>query len=315
MFLFVLPILVAAFNRKSPIKNLCRIQASSSSSSSNNNNNNNSKFVAKGELFYQVVSKYYQLNGHFVVPRDFVVPSNDESWPEETRGYKLPQKFAYYRRLYIQGTLSPWLKSKLDEIGFVVDPKALSNAHLLEATRIYAELHGGSAASVPHLYKIPANNSRYPQHLWRLRLWQKLQNHLYRGDYNEISTELASLGVTKDDIEETDKRHFDYIYRALVSFKDVFGHLEVDYDFVVPLNDTRFPPDTWSLKLGNRMRNIRYRGDFVGGDSPEHIAQRQKLVDLGWTLTNKRRYKTKNSNNRPNAQEAKAKDQTILVLF
>jgi hypothetical protein len=45
---------------------------------------------------------------------------------------------------------------------------------------------------------------------------------------------------------------------------------------VVPQDDVSYPPETWGMKLGVNVSNIRY-----GGDYSEH---RVKLEDLGFVF-------------------------------
>ena len=62
---------------------------------------------------------------------------------------------------------------------------------------------------------------------------------------------------------------FAYVY--------LYDVLQVPASFMVPSNEP-WPKSIWGLKLGYRIHNIRYRGDFVN-DRPEY---RVLLEDLGF---------------------------------
>ena len=69
----------------------------------------------------------------------------------------------------------------------------------------------------------------------------------------------------------------------------VFLHdvLQVPASFMVPSNEP-WPKSIWGLKLGYRIHNIRYRGDFVN-DRPEY---RVLLEDLGFRCDKLRKTST-----------------------
>ncbi len=61
---------------------------------------------------------------------------------------------------------------------------------------------------------------------------------------------------------ENKRRIFGDIYFALDAYKAVHGNLLVPYKFVIPEGDVRFPVETWGMKLGFNVNNIRHRGDY-----------------------------------------------------
>ena len=66
---------------------------------------------------------------------------------------------------------------------------------------------------------------------------------------------------------------FDIIYSALESYKTNHGDLMVPRRFVVPQDDDRYPIESWGLKLGVRLHDIRSNSTFS--------RQRTKLEELG----------------------------------
>jgi hypothetical protein len=100
-----------------------------------------------------------------------------------------------------------------------------------------------------------------------LKLGYKIANIRYRGNYATYSDSFKRLGL---DISKagTDSRHWSYVYSALKIFYGLYGHVNVPCTFEVPTSNI-WPENLHGLKLGVRVRNIRYRGDFVK-DAPEN---------------------------------------------
>ncbi len=81
-----------------------------------------------------------------------------------------------------------------------------------------------------------------------------IRNHNHHPSIREKLTELGyDLGP------QNNGKDFQRTYDALVTYKSIHGNLEVPYIFVVPENDTRYPQNTWGVKLGYTLKNIRYR--------------------------------------------------------
>jgi hypothetical protein len=74
------------------------------------------------EKVYDALKTYKEINGDLLVPQPFVVPEDDESWPESTWGLRLGARVNAIRS---QGTFvsnNPERKELLDELGFVWTP-------------------------------------------------------------------------------------------------------------------------------------------------------------------------------------------------
>jgi hypothetical protein len=101
-----------------------------------------------------------------------------------------------------------------------------------------------------------------------------------------------------------DNRHWEYIYKALQIYKDLYGHLRVPVNYIIPDNSNEWPKELHKLKLGYRCKNIRYRGDFVKG--PKNDKYRVLLEKIGFELytniasSNKSNKSSSNRNNKKN---------------
>jgi hypothetical protein len=130
---------------------------------------------------------------------------------------------------------------------------------------------------VPQRFIVPRCEVAYSENAWGLKLGINLQSIRVDGAYSEHRDRLEALGV-KFDVKKVDVRGFDVIYSALEAFKAVHGNLLVPARFVVPQDDVNYPPETWGMKLGGNVMNIRNRGDYS-----EH---RVKLEELGFVFKN-----------------------------
>ena len=65
---------------------------------------------------------------------------------------------------------------------------------------------------------------------------------------------------------------------ALQFYKDLYDNLAIPRSYVVP-STSEFPMETWGLKLGNFLSNVRYRGDYI---KKSNI--REQFQELGLSL-------------------------------
>ena len=79
-------------------------------------------------------------------------------------------------------------------------------------------------------------------------------------------------------------------FSALKIYREKHGHVDVPCRFKVPQSED-WPENLWDLKLGYRVHNIRYRGDFV----KEHPEYHQLLDELGFIWKGARRRKNYSS--------------------
>jgi hypothetical protein len=73
---------------------------------------------------------------------------------------------------------------------------------------------------------------------------------------------------------------FGEVKEALLSFKQVHGHLVVPFHYVVPFDDPRFSQRIRGMKLGNVVHNIRNQNNYK-----DH---REELVEMGFVFRKKR---------------------------
>ncbi|OQS03744.1 hypothetical protein THRCLA_21078 [Thraustotheca clavata] len=177
----------------------------------------------------------------------FVVPSNDPKWPEETWNLKIG---AFVQRLRSRcEKLSPEYLQELDKLGFVWNVLKVEWKIKLTALKTYQMIHGN--LSVPCEFVIPINDPNWPEEAWNLRLGK------LRARRDNLSPEhrndLDNLGFVWDELEY----NWQCSLTALKTYQKIHGNLLIPNKFVVPTNDRQWPKDTWNIKLGLMVTNLR----------------------------------------------------------
>ena len=220
----------------------------------------------------QALQAYKDLYGDVNVPRSFVISDDMKGFPEQSHGLKLGLKAATLRTM--KHTLSDETIERLEALDFRWRPSADNYNQFLNALLIYKQVNGN--LDIPRMYTIPRNDDTYPCELWDMKLGFKVANVRNRNDYSEYREELEALGLLSNRLVY-DVRHWDAILSALRTFQEVNSNVNVPFDFTVPSREP-WHPTTYGLKLGYRLHNIKYRGDFVS----EKRAYKQMLEDLGF---------------------------------
>ncbi|CAH0480558.1 unnamed protein product [Peronospora belbahrii] len=258
------------------------------------------------EVCLPALRTYLDLYGDLFVPQKFIVPEDDGErnkeetglWPRATKGYKLGLAVAKIRKQVQQerqrvehvkekkkktrlSALLPPLPMKqveaLNELGFVWSVRDTKwYEFFLPGLRRYRELHGH--ANVPLAFTVPSHDvdSRWPKKLQRYRLGQHVymvRSGKYATQVRESQQELEELGFS---FRLGDKAWVESIFPALEVFSSKYGHCDVWQDFVVP-SDESWPKDSWGLKLGDTVKNIR-RGAY----DTQIQAARKDLDALGF---------------------------------
>ena len=126
------------------------------------------------------------------VPSKFVVPSDNDRWPEELWNYPLGAKCAAVRQkqLYVKG--HPLRQKALEEIGFRWSGNAtLGWLDVVHAAAIYSQMHG-RVLNPPLQFVVPSpptpesesdDSWPWPERLWGLKLGQRLKDVRLKGAY------------------------------------------------------------------------------------------------------------------------------------
>jgi hypothetical protein len=161
----------------------------------------------------------------------------------------------------------------LGKVGFEWSPSKVSAEQVLEALRVFIQQEGH--ASIPHDFTVPALEV-YPHRLWGMKLGAKLKNFRYRGDYAEHKEAFQTLGVTAEKLG-VDTRQWDAVHAGLLVYEAQLGEAStMSRAWEVP-SEPPWPEISWGVKLGYRVHNMRYRGDYIMDNS----TRRAQAADLG----------------------------------
>jgi hypothetical protein len=103
----------------------------------------------------------------------------------------------------------------------------------------------------------------------------------YRGKYRKHKLDasdaalLSGLGFAFDN---NDWKWEHRVQSALVTYKEVHGNLNVPVAFVVS-SSTPWAEETWGMRLGDVVHNIRAHGQYLGDDKPE---RKEWLDEMGF---------------------------------
>lgn len=237
---------------------------------------------------------YFDLFGDVNVDRTFIVTEDLKSYfPENFIGMKLGMKSAALRSN--RHTLSDEVIKRLDSFGFRWRPSQDNFMLFFKALQIFKQLHGH--LDVPREYVVPFGDDNYDVKMYGMKLGivsimiifvniiiiiiigRKVSNVRTRGDFLKNNRdELVNIGLC---IESNvyDNRHWDEFIEAFKTFFKIHGHINVPFDYIVP-SGTSYPRKCHGIKLGYRVHNIKYRGDFV----IENSRCREMLEEYGFTF-------------------------------
>ena len=76
--------------------------------------------------------------------------------------------------------------------------------------------------NIPKNYIIPDESIIYPKEAWGMKIGLKTHNFIYRGDYPAYKDQIEEIGLSSVKMG-FDTRHWDYIYTALKTYRDIYG--------------------------------------------------------------------------------------------
>ena len=210
---------------------------------------------------YPALHRYKELHQDLQVPVDFVIPYS-EDYPPSTHGIKLGLLVKSIRN---RGDYKS-KRQQLEALGFEYQSQTNSRweKKILPALFMYQQVHGDLL--VPAQFVVP-RNSPWPKSAYDLRLGSIVNHIRNNGLWESKHEQLERMGFQFGDyLESVWTRE---IFPAFVSFKNIYGHLKVPRDFVVP-SESPWPEDSYDIQLGEVLRVIYDQGVW-----------KEKLIRLG----------------------------------
>jgi hypothetical protein len=173
--------------------------------------------------------------------------------------------------MYINiGTIARRVKSK--NIGLnKADRYEIIRAALLK----YKDLNDNML--VPAKFVVPVNDITWPEETWGMKLGQFVFNIRAGKCYANKREDLESIGFNFNSRQSC---RYEAIRAALMKYKDLNDNMLVPTKFVVPVNDISWPEETWDIKLGQFVFNIRAGNSYAD--------KREDLESIGFDFNPQR---------------------------
>lgn len=241
----------------------------------------------------ELFSKYKDIHGDLVIPTKYIVPDDvlEGTWPEWSHGCKLGMFAKRIRQRYRNNALADHLVQSLDELDFVWDLNVYNRKIALLAYQRYKAIYGN--LEIPATFVVP-NDPEWPRETWGKKLGALTINLRYHPEeYNAIKPiveemglsiqrgpqphngeELSSSTLRKRSGRGTSVDKFEDLKQTLLTFKEMYGNLDIPYNFPIEETDERFPARYRGCNLGRIANNIRYNNQYK--------AYREELVAIGF---------------------------------
>mmetsp|Transcript_9654 Transcript_9654/g.14887 ORF Transcript_9654/g.14887 Transcript_9654/m.14887 type:complete len:984 (-) Transcript_9654:55-3006(-) len=236
---------------------------------------------------------YRAAYGDLKVPARFVVPSMPP-WPKSAWGMKLGKSVASIRSNGKYVMHDETRRKQLEDIGFLWQirspgsDKSLDGVTLqqiFDAIEAYKREKGikDEPFIIPNSFVVPVGDP-WPTSTRGLPLGKKvstMKTKTFQKKNPAAIKKLKELGIKIDTKTSVSDSRFQKVYLALQVYKNLNGDLLVPQPFVVPENTSKWPEETWGLRLGARVNAIRSQGTFVNNDPNK----RAILDELGFVWT------------------------------
>ncbi|OQS05716.1 hypothetical protein THRCLA_02180 [Thraustotheca clavata] len=185
------------------------------------------------------------------LPSKYTVP-HDDAFPIRLQGRTL--MFSDLRRKYGNNAIPFDVVQALNNYKFVWKPREYLWMRNLMALQTYVKLYGDLL--VVRDFKVPSNDPAWPPDTWNINLGLVVLRLRHDGPEKcppERKSQLDALGFVWDWYDDL----WNSRIKALEIYKSVYGNLAVPFTFVVPENDTSWPPEMWNTRLGITVNTIR----------------------------------------------------------
>jgi hypothetical protein len=161
-----------------------------------------SSYSDKGYRIAEAVKTYKDLlvpeaeKKLFTIPRNFIVPADDERWPESTWGMDLGAQLSKIRC----GGHHPLLRAPLLKLGLNLNRLPRFKIHVIvEAVIAYRKLHVAPSGAplpflIPQKFVVPSDDPRWPAMTWGLKLGQITASMRSKGFYPAFHNRLKKEG-------------------------------------------------------------------------------------------------------------------------
>jgi len=246
------------------------------------------------ESALEALKAYHSIHNDVVLPRRFVVPPNDPSYPIEWHGVDLSSTVYNMEWWKLHLRENPERVAELNQLGFVWERLQPEWNLILTALITYSSIHGDLL--VPINFVVPRDDDSWPKATWGIGLGKcvyrmRIRNDFLKGPKGATrKSQLDGLGFVWDMGEYA----FDKFVAALQHYSTFSksryddGPLKVPSTFVAPGEDSPWPRELWGYPLGAKCSAVRQKGLYVKGN-PRRQEQLSAIgfcwegnASLGW---------------------------------
>ncbi|RHZ38731.1 hypothetical protein DYB26_013531 [Aphanomyces astaci] len=209
-------------------------------------------------------TKFVYLPGRFRVP-------DQAPWPLHLHKVK-PLDVSLFRRAKIQGSLEPSIVQALDAMHFVWNGLEHQWSLNMEALGIYKAQY--QDLLIPVHFVVPQEDPQWPVYLWGKKLGMVVHN--LRGREAKLTPERRQALNAMEFEWDANQAQWQLNLAALKTFKQVYGHVKILREFVVPSEGGWWPSRFWGFRLGTYVNSLRMRVDTLPSE------QRHALDELGF---------------------------------
>lgn len=235
-------------------------------------------------LLMDALGYYRNIYGHVIVPASFVVPRHDANWSKACWDFPLGSivQRLRLRHDFLSGDNAIERRKQLDNLGFVWDVGEYNFVRFLRAFRHFDRLDMSKVSSressirVPSKFVVPSGHENgWPPDMWGFPLGAKVmavrQKQLYVKNHPDRRQALEDIGFRWSG--NATLGWLEVVHAAAI-YSQMHGRvLNVPFSFVVPAppRDTDsniedswpWPERLWSLKLGQRLKDVRLKGAYL----------------------------------------------------
>ena len=225
-------------------------------------------------LIKSMLLKYKEIYGNMIVPTDFIIPYNTSSiWLPEMYGKPLGSIVSSIRK---KSTYKSY-HDELQEIGFFYDDVKPSYGWniISNSLQTYKSIYGNLI--VKQSFVIPYNNISWPNETWGIPLGTTVNDIRNCGIYREHRQELEDIGFEFRHIKDV---QWELLKHTLQAYADWYGDMKIPTKFVVPYNSEAFHKDSWGMRLGYLVTNIRNKGYWK--------SKSKELIEMGFLFGNQK---------------------------
>ena len=236
--------------------------------------------IAHDSVVKLALQRYKELHFHSLVPGSFVIPQNNEEWPETVWGLQLGKIM-----MEIRNGSRKSMRNELEIIGLnqnsISKGKTCNRENLKLALLTYNKLHGSMV--VPSEFVVPHDSDEWPDELWGLNLGNIVLEIREGVSRMSMRAELQAMGFVYTSHKGEKLPKYEAATAALLTYKKLYGDMLVKPIFRVPEKSDEWPEECWNLRLGKHVVGIRYGRLFSN--------MREELESIGFDYTKIKKYR------------------------